>query len=144
MTPASAKDLQKLGYECVIETGAGAAAGFNDKTYKDAGVEVVKTAAALFKAADVVAKVRPPEDVEIKRLREVELAITDDPLAREAGIENTRDARRQKAKRGGKQKVPHGEPKAPHGELVEPWSNLNIISIFFIMTTLRQAQGDRV
>ena len=76
MTPASAKDLQKLGYECVIETGAGAAAGFNDKTYKDAGVEVVKTAAALFKAADVVAKVRPPEDVEIKRLREGQTLIS--------------------------------------------------------------------
>ena len=79
MTPASAKDLQKLGYECVIETGAGAAAGFNDKTYKDAGVEVVKTAAALFKAADVVAKVRPPEDVEIKRLREGQTLIS--PIA---------------------------------------------------------------
>ncbi|WP_377513276.1 hypothetical protein, partial [Octadecabacter sp. R77987] len=26
MTPASALDLQKLGYDCVIETGAGAAA----------------------------------------------------------------------------------------------------------------------
>lgn len=26
MTPASAKDLQKLGYDCVIETGAGKAA----------------------------------------------------------------------------------------------------------------------
>jgi hypothetical protein len=32
MTPASAKDLQKLGYDCVIESGAGAAAGFSDKT----------------------------------------------------------------------------------------------------------------
>ena len=69
MTPASAKDLQKLGYECVIETGAGAAAGFSDQTYKDAGVEVVKTAAALYKAADIVAKVRPPSDAEAKKLR---------------------------------------------------------------------------
>jgi len=69
MTPDSALLLQKLGHECVIETGAGAAAGFSDATYKDAGVEVVKTAAALFKAADVVAKVRPPNDTEVKRLR---------------------------------------------------------------------------
>ena len=30
MTPASAKDLQKLGYDCVIETGAGTSAGFSD------------------------------------------------------------------------------------------------------------------
>ena len=43
MTPESALQLQKLGHECVIETKAGAAAGFSDKNYKDAGVEVVKT-----------------------------------------------------------------------------------------------------
>ena len=69
MTPASAKDLQKLGYDCVIESGAGAAAGFSDKAYKDAGVEVVKTGTALFKAVDIVAKVRPPSDAEAKCLR---------------------------------------------------------------------------
>ncbi len=34
--------------------------GFDDAAYKAAGVEVVKTAAALWKAADIVAKVRPP------------------------------------------------------------------------------------
>ncbi|MEZ5881058.1 MAG: excinuclease ABC subunit UvrB [Nitratireductor sp.] len=34
---------------------------------------------------------------EIKRLREVELAVADDPLARDAGVENTQDSRRRKA-----------------------------------------------
>ena len=69
MTPASAKELQKLGHECLIETKAGAAAGFSDEDYKNAGVEVVKTAAALWKNADIVAKVRAPDDGEMKRLR---------------------------------------------------------------------------
>jgi NAD(P) transhydrogenase subunit alpha len=68
MTPESALQLQKLGHECVIEAGAGVGAGFSDAAYKDAGVEVVKTAAALWKAADVIAKVRPPTDAEAKRL----------------------------------------------------------------------------
>lgn len=68
MTPDSAIQLQKLGHECVIETGAGLAAGFSDDAYRAAGVEVVKTAAALYKAADVIAKVRPPVDAEAKRL----------------------------------------------------------------------------
>ena len=76
MTPASARDLQKLGYECVIETGAGEKAGFSDATYKEAGVEVVKTAAALFKAADIVAKVRVPTEIEVKRLREGQTLIS--------------------------------------------------------------------
>jgi NAD(P) transhydrogenase subunit alpha len=69
MTPASTIELQKLGYDCLIEKGAGDASRFSDQDYKDAGVKVVATAAALYKAADVVAKVRPPEDIEIKRLR---------------------------------------------------------------------------
>jgi len=76
MTPDSALQLQKLGHECVIETGAGALAGFSDADYKAAGVTVVKTAAALWKAADVVAKVRPPEDVEVKRLRDGQTLIS--------------------------------------------------------------------
>ncbi|MFK7751715.1 MAG: Re/Si-specific NAD(P)(+) transhydrogenase subunit alpha, partial [Sedimentitalea sp.] len=69
MTPESALALVKLGHSCVIESGAGVGAGFSDAAYEAAGVEVVKTAAALFKAADVVAKVRPPSEAEIKRLR---------------------------------------------------------------------------
>ena len=76
MTPDSALQLQKLGYECVIESGAGEAAGFSNAAYKEAGVEVVKTGAALFKAADIVAKVRPPNDTEIKRLREGQTLIS--------------------------------------------------------------------
>jgi H+-translocating NAD(P) transhydrogenase subunit alpha len=76
MTPDSALQLQKLGYTCVIEAGAGAAAGFSDKAYQDSGVEVVKTAAALWKAADVVAKVRPPSEAEVKRMNEGQTLIS--------------------------------------------------------------------
>ena len=76
MTPDSARELQKLGHECLIESGAGAAAGFSDAAYEGAGVEVVKTAAALFKAADIVAKVRPPTETEVKRLREGQTLIS--------------------------------------------------------------------
>ncbi len=87
MTPESAAALQKLGHDCVIEAGAGKAAGFTDAAYKDAGVEVVKTAAALWKAADVVVKVRPPEPAELKRLRKDQLLISFfNPGENEAGL----------------------------------------------------------
>ena len=76
MTPASAKDLQKLGYDCVIETGAGVKAGFSDQSYQDAGVEIASDAAALYQAADIVAKVRPPSDAETKMLREGQTLIS--------------------------------------------------------------------
>ncbi|MEO1307951.1 MAG: Re/Si-specific NAD(P)(+) transhydrogenase subunit alpha, partial [Pseudomonadota bacterium] len=69
MTPESAPMLKKLGYDLVIEAGAGAEAGFTDAAYTEAGVEVVPDAAALFEAADIVAKVRPPSDAEVAQLQ---------------------------------------------------------------------------
>ncbi|NHQ74124.1 Re/Si-specific NAD(P)(+) transhydrogenase subunit alpha [Roseovarius gahaiensis] len=76
MTPDSALQLQKLGYDCAIESGAGKAAGFADAAYEEAGVEVIKSAAALYKACDIVAKVRPPTETEAKRLRADQLLIS--------------------------------------------------------------------
>ncbi len=75
MTPQSAKDLAKLGYECLIEAGAGLKAGFDDKAYEEAGVQVVK-GAELWKQADVVAKVRPPTTAEAKKLSEGQTLIS--------------------------------------------------------------------
>ena len=67
MTPQSAAALKKLGYDCLIEAGAGAAARFSDAAYTEAGAEVVPGAAELWGRSDVVAKVRAatPEEVEL-------------------------------------------------------------------------------
>jgi len=64
MTPDSALQLQKLGHECFLETGAGEKAGFLDAAYEAAGVTVLGSAAALWETADIIAKVRPPSDEE--------------------------------------------------------------------------------
>ena len=69
MTPESALQLQKLGHSCIIETGAGAAAGFEDEAYVAAGVEIAPSADALFAAADIVVKVREATTEEMGRLR---------------------------------------------------------------------------
>lgn len=76
MTPDSAAQLQKLGHDCLIQSGAGEGAGFDDAAYKSAGVEVVKDAKALYEAADVVAKVRPPSEAEVQMLREGQTLIS--------------------------------------------------------------------
>ncbi|MCB1342842.1 MAG: NAD(P)(+) transhydrogenase (Re/Si-specific) subunit alpha, partial [Pseudooceanicola sp.] len=76
MTPDSATALQKLGHACVIQSGAGLKAGFSDAAYAAAGVEVVPTADALWSAADVIAKVRPPSEAEVARLREGQTLIS--------------------------------------------------------------------
>ncbi|MEM5468700.1 Re/Si-specific NAD(P)(+) transhydrogenase subunit alpha [Celeribacter marinus] len=88
LTPDSAKQIQKLGYDIVVETGAGQRAGFSDADYKEAGVEVVKTAAALWKASDIVAKVRQPDATELKRLRKEQTLISFfNPAGNETGME---------------------------------------------------------
>lgn len=76
MTPESARMLQKLGYDCAIEAGAGVAAGFMDEAYAEAGVEVVHGAEALWRGADVIAKVRPPSDAEVGMLTADKLLIS--------------------------------------------------------------------
>ncbi len=76
MTPESALQLIKLGHTACIETGAGVKAGFSDAAYAAAGVEVLKTAAAVVKAADVLVKVRGPEAKEAKALREGQTLIS--------------------------------------------------------------------
>jgi H+-translocating NAD(P) transhydrogenase subunit alpha len=75
LTPQSAQALKKLGYDCVVESGAGEAARFSDDAYRAAGVEVVADAAALYAAADVIAKVRAPEGAELDHLRSGQILI---------------------------------------------------------------------
>ncbi|MBR9651232.1 Re/Si-specific NAD(P)(+) transhydrogenase subunit alpha [Thalassovita aquimarina] len=88
MTPDSALQLQKLGYECAIESGAGSNAGFSDEAYEAAGVEVIKTAAQLWKSADIIAKVRQPNETELKRLTKDKTLISFfNPAGNEEGME---------------------------------------------------------
>ena len=70
MTPDSAQHLLRLGYDCLVETGAGREAGFPDDAYRSSGVLVVGSADELYAAVDVIAKVRPPELHEAERLHD--------------------------------------------------------------------------
>jgi NAD(P) transhydrogenase subunit alpha len=59
-TPETAKKLKALGFDIVIETGAGAAAAFPDADYEAAGATVAVDAAAAYAQADIVFKVQRP------------------------------------------------------------------------------------
>ncbi len=70
-TPETARRLiEKLGFEVLIQSGAGEAASFSDDAYRDAGCEVASDAAAIWGQADIVLKVRPPEEDEVQQLRD--------------------------------------------------------------------------
>lgn len=59
-TPAVVKDLIKLGYTVVVESGAGRQASFNDDDYRSAGANIESDTRALWSGADIVLKVRAP------------------------------------------------------------------------------------
>ncbi len=67
-TPETVTKLVGLGYDVVVETGAGAASSFPDEAYAGAGA-VVGTAAEAW-GADVVLRVNAPATDEMGRLRD--------------------------------------------------------------------------
>jgi NAD(P) transhydrogenase subunit alpha len=69
-TPDTAKVLQKLGFDVLIESGAGVAANFPDDAYTQAECQIVPDAPTLWGAADIVLKVRPPDMSEVELLPE--------------------------------------------------------------------------
>jgi NAD(P) transhydrogenase subunit alpha len=65
-TPPTVRQLMELGYEVVVEKGAGEPASFPDNAYAAAGALVVGADEAW--GADVVLRVNPPTEEEIGRL----------------------------------------------------------------------------
>ena len=61
---ASAQVIQKLvglGYDVVVEKGAGAGASVSDDAFKDTGASIAASAATAVKSADIVMMVNPPK-----------------------------------------------------------------------------------
>ncbi|MBE9549958.1 MAG: Re/Si-specific NAD(P)(+) transhydrogenase subunit alpha [Proteobacteria bacterium] len=67
-TPEVASQLIKMGFEVAIETSAGAAANYADATYEAAGCSIVNADEA-WSDADIIMKVRGPDDAEAARLK---------------------------------------------------------------------------
>ncbi len=74
LTPETATRLVKLGASVQLERGAGAGMSAPDGAYAQVGVELVGPEA--WGQADLVAKVQPPTDEEIGRLREGALLVS--------------------------------------------------------------------
>lgn len=66
VTPVTAKRLLELGYDVVVEKGAGEAASFRDEDYEAAGALVVGADEAW--GSEVVLRINPPTEEEISRL----------------------------------------------------------------------------
>ena len=69
LTPKSAIELKKLGFNCQIEKSAGANSGFSDKDYQNSGVKIISNSKKLWETSDIIIKVRGPEEKELKLIR---------------------------------------------------------------------------
>jgi alanine dehydrogenase len=76
MTPAAAVEAVAPAMTVIIEAGAGHGAGFSDDDYRAAGAEIVDTAEEVFARAEMIVKVKEPQAVERKRLREGQVLFT--------------------------------------------------------------------
>ncbi len=70
LIPASVSALTKAGLDVLIERGAGAQCFILDEAYEKAGAKIAPDVDALYASADIVIKVRAPEEVEVGKLRE--------------------------------------------------------------------------
>ncbi len=68
-SPDSVRRLTQLGFEVLVESGAGRGAGFADADYQAAGAEIAADATAVWNC-ELVAKVRAPQTSEVGLLRE--------------------------------------------------------------------------
>ena len=68
-TPDVVAQLTKLGFDVAVESGAGTESSYSDEAYREAGCDVVASAADLWANSDIVMKVRAPEKDEAALLR---------------------------------------------------------------------------
>ena len=69
-SPASVAKLIKLGYEVIIQSGAGAKAGFLDDEFETNGATIAQTANEVFQQADLITKLEPPTSEEVDQLKD--------------------------------------------------------------------------
>ena len=93
LTPAGVKELKAHGHQVMIQAGAGSGIGITDEVFANAGAEIVGSAEEIFARAEMIIKVKEPQAVECKLLRENQLLFTylhlaPDPAQTQALVES--------------------------------------------------------
>ncbi len=76
LTPTSVREAVSQGHTVWVETNAGIGIGAADAEYEAAGAKIIPTAAEIFAKADMIVKVKEPQAVERKMLREGQILYT--------------------------------------------------------------------
>jgi NAD(P) transhydrogenase subunit alpha len=90
-TPETVKKFIAAGAAVWVESGAGSAAGISDQLYQAAGAEIAPSAAVALADADLVLKVRRPDDAAGYKRGAAVVALMD-PYGNEAALQRLAEA----------------------------------------------------
>jgi len=76
LVPSSVRELVQNGAEVVVESNAGLRIGMSNEDYISAGATIEEDVERLFEQSDMIVKVKEPQEVECKRLREGQTLFT--------------------------------------------------------------------
>ncbi len=76
LLPSAAYQLIKRGHQVVVERNAGVGAGYPDSDYEQAGAQMVTDHKAVFDKADLIVKVKEPQESELPLLRKGQILFT--------------------------------------------------------------------
>jgi alanine dehydrogenase len=76
LVPAGAETFVNTGHSVLVEAGAGEGSGFSDEMYEKVGARIAPNAAAVWREADMIMKVKEPIQREWKHMREGQLIFT--------------------------------------------------------------------
>lgn len=76
LVPGSVREVIRAGGTVLVEKNAGVGIGISDQEYHAAGAEIIETADEVFSRAELIIKVKEPQPIECKRLREGQTLFT--------------------------------------------------------------------
>ena len=76
MLPVGVEELVRRGHQVLVEKGAGTGSGLADQDYLDQGAEMIEGPAEIFARADMIVKVKEPQEPEWKMMRSGQIMFT--------------------------------------------------------------------
>src|SRR3989338_17219 len=76
LVPSSVRELVHHGHSVLVETNAGGGVGVLDEDYKEAGASIASNPEEIFKASELIVKVKEPQHAELKLLRSGQILFT--------------------------------------------------------------------
>jgi alanine dehydrogenase len=76
LTPGSVREIVAHGHDVLVESGAGLGIRHDDEAYLRAGAAVVAGADEIFERAELIVKVKEPQEAECARLRAGQILFT--------------------------------------------------------------------